>query len=176
MLVRSFEPMRALITTDNDAISDAARAVSVQSSLFCSSELRSPWGFAVDGSRVAKFHLVLDGECWLTVGDREPLRLVAGDLVLLPRGCAHSVGAGTEPPNLTLDQLLARAPLDETLTLRAGGNGDLTRLLCGGFLLGSEVPGNVLSSLPQVVLADAGALSWGETVTVPPCSTVVAAA
>jgi AraC family transcriptional regulator, activator of mtrCDE len=111
----------------------------VQSSVFCTSELHAPWGFSVERSTVAKFHLVLAGECWLTLEDREPARLTCGDLVILPGG-AHVLGAGTDRPSVSLSELLEERSLGDDLVLRIEGDGPLTGLLCGGFVLGTELP------------------------------------
>jgi AraC-like DNA-binding protein len=157
----------ALLTTQADAISDALRSLSVQSSVFCTSDLRAPWGFRVQGSTVAKFHLVLAGECWLTLDDREPARLGPGDLVLLPGGDAHSLGSGTARPSVSLDELLRERPIDDDLTLRINGHGAATRLLCGGFVVGVDLPRGAVSLLPRVLLVDAAALAlstWLEPV------------
>jgi AraC-like DNA-binding protein len=159
--------MDALATTQSDAVSEALRSLSVQSSVFCTSELRAPWGFRVESSTVAKFHLVLAGDCWLTLDDRAPTRLGAGDLVLLPGGDEHNLGAGTDRPSVSLDNLLRERALDERLTLRIDGVGEATRLLCGGFVLATDLPQSALSLLPRVLLVDAAALAlsaWLEPV------------
>jgi AraC family transcriptional regulator, activator of mtrCDE len=157
----------AITDTRDDAISDVLRSLSVQSSVFCTSELHAPWGFSVERSTVAKFHLVLAGECWLTLEGREPVRLGGGDLLVLPFGDAHNLGAGTDQPRVSLNALLQERPLDDDLALRVDGDGPLTRLLCGGFVLGTELPHSVWSLLPRVLLVDAAALAlsaWLEPV------------
>lgn len=155
------EHVDVLVPPEADAVSDALRSLSVQSSVFCMSELHAPWGFTVEGSTVAKFHLVLAGSCWLTLDDRAPIRLNAGDLVLLPAGDEHTLGHGTGPASVSLDELVQKSPLLEDLTLRIDGHGPVTRLLCGGFVLGVELPHSSTSILPRVLLVDAAALAIG---------------
>jgi AraC-like DNA-binding protein len=150
-----------IVPTEADAISDALRSLSVQSSVFCMSELHAPWGFRVESSTVAKFHLVLAGSCWLRLDDRPPVRLDGGDLVLLPRGDEHSLGDGTGLPSISLGELLQNSRSVDDLTLRIGGDGAVTRLLCGGFVLGVELPHSSVSLLPRVLLVDAAALAIG---------------
>ena len=48
-----------------DGVSSLLNAVKVHSSVFCLSDLGAPWGFEVAASKIAKFHLVLEGKCWL---------------------------------------------------------------------------------------------------------------
>ena len=159
--------MEPLVSTRTDDISEALRSLSVQSSVFCTSHLRAPWGFSVEGSTVAKFHLVLAGACWLTTEDRLPVQLGPGDLVLLPSGDAHALGSDTESPSVSLNELLEQSLFEDDLTLHVNGDGALTRLLCGGFVLGAGLPSSGASLLPRVLLVDASALAvsaWLEPV------------
>lgn len=143
--------MRLLNPARADAISELLAELTVHSSVYCLSELRAPWGFEVDGANVAKFHVVLEGECWLQVDGTGPLRLVAGDLVILPGGERHCVSDKQDSPVLGLDLLIADHFLADQARLRYGGDGPRTRLLCGGFALGGANPAQVLTLLPQIL-------------------------
>jgi AraC-like DNA-binding protein len=127
--------------------------------VFCTSDLRAPWGFRVEPSTVAKFHLVLAGVCCLSLDDGDPIQLGPGDLVLLPRGDAHCLSDGTETPQVSLNELLIKAPLGDDLTLRIDGEGPVTRLLCGGFVLGTDLPATVAQSYPRLLQIDAATLA-----------------
>ena len=118
--------MDPVVITQGDAVSDVLRLLSVESSIFCSSELHAPWGFTVEGSTVGKFHLVLAGSCLLRLDGREPVGLGPGDLVLLPGGDAHSLSDGNDQPSLSLDELLAESRFGDDLTLRIDGDGAIT--------------------------------------------------
>jgi AraC-like DNA-binding protein len=140
-------------------VSDVLRSLTVQSSVFCTSDLRAPWGFRVERSTVAKFHLVLAGHCMLLLDDNEPVRLGPGDLVLLPRGDAHALSDGTGPPSVLLSELLDATPPGDDLTLQIGGDGPQTRILCGGFVLGTDLPAPIAQSYPRFLRMDAAALA-----------------
>jgi AraC-like DNA-binding protein len=135
------------------------RALSVQSSVFCTSDLRAPWGFHIEQSSVSKFHLVLAGRCWLRLDDGQPVLLGPGDLVLIPRGDAHCLGDGTDCSSVSLAELLAGTALGDDLTLRIDGDGPRTRILCGGFMLGQDLPAVVTQSYPRLLRVDAAALA-----------------
>jgi AraC-like DNA-binding protein len=111
----------------------------------------APWGFRVDGAGIAKFHLVLAGGGWLTVDGQAPVRVEGGDLVVLPRGHAHTMADDTGSAVTALDHLLALHPVDERSRARFGGDGPRTRLLCGGFALGDAGPEPTLQVLPDVL-------------------------
>ncbi len=131
--------MDLLNNTANDAIADALSAIRVRSSVYCLSELRAPWGFAVEGADMAKFHLVLEGQCWLEPAGHDPVRLRDGDLVILGGGHGHVMRDEAGSAVVGLDSLVDSHPLDASGRLSYGGTGASTRLLCGGFGLTNPV-------------------------------------
>jgi AraC-like DNA-binding protein len=157
-LVRAFGQkgliMRLLTATARDSIDELLAGLKVESTVYCLSELQAPWGFRVDGESVAKFHLVLDGGCWLRINGDDPLWLNVGDLVVLPRGEEHAVSDEPETPAPDLERILAGHPLDAEARLFYGGQGSHTRLLCGGFVLAEAVPAALSALLPRLVRVD----------------------
>jgi len=159
--------VQLLNTPPRDAVTELLTALTVHSSVYCLSELRAPWGFEVGGANVAKFHLVLEGKCWLHADGISPVHLSAGDLVILSRGERHMMRDEMTSPVVGLDDLIADHPLDEQARLQCGGTGPLTRLLCGGFALGGPIPAPLLALLPRVLHMDAvstGVIAWLEPV------------
>jgi len=67
--------MQRLNTAPHDTVTELLATLRVRSTVYCLSELREPWGFEVDGTNVAKFHLVLAGTCWLNLAGHDPVRL-----------------------------------------------------------------------------------------------------
>src|SRR5512133_1442392 len=53
------------ISPPSDDLAVVLKAVNVRSTILCRSHFTAPWGFRVDGSDLAKFHVVLDGAAWL---------------------------------------------------------------------------------------------------------------
>jgi AraC family transcriptional regulator, alkane utilization regulator len=134
---------------DEDVVNDVLTSLRVRSTVYCQSELRAPWGFAVRAREVSAFHLVIDGNCWLEVDDlAEPVRLDRGDLVLLMTGRGHRMRDAPTSEIEWLDDILARAPKQRS-SLRYGGSGPRTELLCGGFMVeGAQVNPLVLAMPP----------------------------
>ena len=145
---------RLLTAPTRDSIDGLLADLRVNSSVYCLSELRAPWGFRVEGRDVAKFHLVLEGRCWLRIDGADPVGLREGNLVMLPRGEGHSVSDDLDSPVRSLDRILADHPLDSDARLFYGERGGRTRLLCGGFVLADAVPGALLALLPTVIRID----------------------
>jgi AraC-like DNA-binding protein len=148
--------MRLLNDAPRDTVTELLAALKVSSSVLCLSDLGAPWGFAVEGANIAKFHLVLEGACWLRAPGVDPVRLGTGELAILPRGERHTVSDEPGSPVTGLDQLIADHPLDAEARLRCGGDGPRTRLLCGGFALSDPQPVPLLALLPPVLTIDPG--------------------
>jgi AraC-like DNA-binding protein len=148
----------------DDGLSGVLRQVHVRSVVYCLSDFTAPWGFSVDSSPVAKFHVVLEGEAALTVGEAEPLPLTTGDLVLLPHGDSHAIADRAGSAVRQLDAILADHPVDGGGRLRYGGAGQLARLLCGGYELDPELPAELAELLPPVLTLDSssGLSRWLE--------------
>src|SRR5262249_61703964 len=107
-------PMELLTARRSDDLSALLERINVRSVVYCVSDLGAPWGFRVDGSTAAKFHLVLDGQATLTLDDPGGTRvtLAAGELVLLAHGSGHMMqdrGGSSPRP---LDHILAGGPTD----------------------------------------------------------------
>ena len=148
------EPVGA---TASDPIGEVLTALSVRSSVFCLSELTAPWAFSVDGAPLSKFHLMLSGSGWLSVGADTPILLRAGDLVLLPRGQAHTMADEPGVKAVPLDELIAEHSVDGGSRITYGGAGPMTRLLCGAFSVADDQ--KVLPLLPDVLRVDADSVA-----------------
>ena len=138
---------------DPDGLSELLLRLTVNSTVFCFF-MSSPWGFKVPARAVPAFHILTAGGGWLEVeGQPEPIRLSAGDLVILPRGESHMVrdsprGASSSLPSL--DRILAETPsVNGRLSL--GGGGGRSELLCGGFAVDPIAGRQLLDALPPVI-------------------------
>ena len=149
----------------DDGLSVLLREVNVRSVVYCLSDFAAPWGFRVERSPVAKFHVVLHGAASLALGDGDPVALAPGDLVLLPHGDGHVMQDQPSSPVRHLDQILADHPVDEAGRMSYGGDGPRTRLLCGGFELRPALPDDLAEILPVLLVLDvavAGLTRWLE--------------
>jgi hypothetical protein len=132
-------PMDKIGPDSEDGLSSILREVNVRSAVYCLSDFSAPWGFRVENSPAAKFHVILHGAAWLSIGNMAPVSLRTGDLVLLPSGHGHTVADEPGSPARDLDGILAEHRVDEAGRLAYGGDGAPARLLCGGFELRSAL-------------------------------------
>jgi AraC-like DNA-binding protein len=141
------------VTPNPDDLSEMLDAIRVRSVVYCRSELGAPWGFRVGASPHAKFHLVLSGAAVLSVdGAGDDIALAAGDLVLLAHGSGHVIRDTSLSRIRDLDQILQDHPVDSAGTMRYGGRGPTTLLVCGGFdTVGFD---GLLAWLPPLMVTD----------------------
>jgi AraC family transcriptional regulator, alkane utilization regulator len=144
--------MRSLGTFDqSDGLSQLLLRLSVNSTVYCLSEMTAPWGFRVAARSSPAFHLLTAGSAWLEVeGQPDPIRLAAGDLVILPRGEGHTVRDSPKSPVMWLDRILADTP-PVNGHLAHGGGGERSELVCGGFVIERLTGRPLIEALPTVV-------------------------
>lgn len=136
----------------NDGVSEMLRSLRVRTTVFCRSDMRAPWGFGVRAHGRAAFHVLLEGRCTLEVaGVDEPVKLEAGDLVVLPRGPGHTLRSDRDAPVEWLDDILHRTP-PVAGRLRYGGRGARTDLICGVFAIEDREAVPILKAIPTVAL------------------------
>src|SRR5262245_23256242 len=142
-----------------DLLSAVLRELRFENAGYRQLELRAPWAISFAQADLRGMHLVLAGACELALGDEPVLRLGPGDLVLATRADPHvlrSPGARVRPMPST--ELAQPSPGG---TLRAGGGGERTSVLCGAFLVGNAAH-PALAGLPRIVHvpAEAGGAEW----------------
>lgn len=132
-----------------DVLANVLSVTRLGNSVLNQSELLPPWGMEVDNYSIAAVHVVQSGTCWLRLGrPSTPMRLEAGDLVLVARGLRHSLSDGprtkVEPYETCLAKMAQRLE-------RGEASFDSTMILCAAFEFTQEGPHPLLSVLPDVI-------------------------
>src|SRR5687768_17127178 len=130
-------------SAEMDVLTDVLQTVRVSSVCYGRVELGAPWGLKVGASESAAFHVLLRGSCWLEVeGMGEPVSLTSVDLFALPHGKAHILRDSLETPARPLQELIPCGEPSEPgcggargmgKTIRVGGQGASSTLVCGAF-------------------------------------------
>jgi AraC-like DNA-binding protein len=101
--------------------------------------------------RLVIYHMVSEGRASARLASGAEVALEAGDIVVIPHGDAHSVWNGS--PMRWHDMLpeAQRALAGDLRVSRAGGDGEITRFVCGYF--GCDKPAGhlLLAGLPPIM-------------------------
>jgi AraC-like DNA-binding protein len=160
-----------------DALSDVLKAANLTGGVFLHAEMSAPWCLATKVSpdhcgpalgaapHLIPYHYVLEGQMHMRMdgGAEEALVLDAGQVVVLPRNDLHFMGSDLTLPPVPGRRIMQLPAPGQLWSMRHGGTGPVTRIVCG--FLGCDGPDTnpVLASLPAVVkltLEEGAAAEW----------------
>ncbi len=146
-----------------DAFSEILSGVKLNGAVFFTAEFSAPWGVSAPGSKtmtatvapgaehLVLYHLVVEGAAVIELLDGQSTEVGPGDVVIFPNGDAHHMSSGkdaTRPfPNYGIN---AKIQARELSPLRAGGGGNISRLVCGYMTCDPYLSRPILSGLPAV--------------------------
>ena len=142
---------------------DLLRAIRLRSSVYFRPEFRAPWGVSI-ADHGTIFHIVVRGRCCLQLkGAAEPVQLSDGDFVVVTRGDPHTLRDAPDTAAVDFfDLAKCRAP-DKDPIFSAGGDGPITRFVCGGMQFENGASDPLLAVLPPLLHVKAsreGGRSW----------------
>jgi len=155
-----------------DALSRTLRVVRLVGAIFIQGKFTAPWCYQSPPADVAApllepgaekvviFHLVTQGDCYVTFDGMAPVKLVAGDAVIFPRGDAHCMASDPAQAggmDVQLDKLLTRRPR----LLNYGGGGAGTEIVCGYLACDARLAQMLLTGLPRLVRVNVRGTSSG---------------
>jgi AraC-like DNA-binding protein len=148
-----------------DPLSEVLRSVRLSGGLFLSAHFTSPWCIGVSmapdvcapflgkPAQLIGYHVVIQGELLIAFESEPPVKVSAGEIVLMPRNDDHTLAneAGIEP--VSARDLIRRTPDGGLFRIDHGGGGAATRIVCG-FLASEENCNPLISTLPRILKID----------------------
>src|SRR6478609_1336015 len=117
-----------------DVLSDVLSVTRMGATVIAQAELVPPWGLEVDPIAEAHVHVVQRGTCWLrTSGERRPVRLGSGDVVMIRGGVGHSICDDPKTKPLPYREVLEAMPR-RLSALPASRAHDTTVVLCAKYV------------------------------------------
>ena len=158
-------------TSEPDPLSDVLRTVRLTGALFFLWHVSWPYVTPVPSGRafapivlpaaqqIISYHILTHGSCWGALIGEAPMRLEAGDILLIPHGDAYVMSSSAQAcmatrfemePSLQFFRTMAAGELPFVVE-EGGGGTTSTHVICG--FLGCDVrPFNpVLAALPRLV-------------------------
>jgi len=136
-----------------DTLSDVLAVTRLKGTVYFSAELRAPWGVTLPQRSRAPFYAVTQGRCEITVdgGPSSSVSLGPGGLVVLPGGIGHTLASSSTAIASSLEQFVARYPMDDGGHLKALDGGGPTTSLIGGFFELERAPEPLVTILPPII-------------------------
>lgn len=139
-----------------DTLSLILDDIRLHGAVFRESQLSAPWSLRLHTPGLTAFHIVARGGGWLLRAGAEPLRLQAGDIVLLPDGPEHRV---QDEPASTVSPYDLGPELEQLQIgpLRLGQQAATTSILSGHFRFDVNLARPLIAALPPVMHLRSGA-------------------
>lgn len=139
----------------SDLLSEVFSTLRLRSQLYFKTDFKGPYAIELPHEqRRIRFHLVLQGTCWLTPDGMEPQLLNEGDLVLVPDGVAQVISHNetyhySRP--IALAKAMEQGHFADGAFVYGSGEGRC-RLLCGFCQFDEDIDHPVLINLPSLLV------------------------
>jgi AraC-like DNA-binding protein len=146
-----------------DALSEALASVRMTGAIFYHAECTAPWGFRVPlledvahvlapgTERLVSYHLVTHGKAVVCFPGEEDIPIIAGDILIIPHGDAHTVSNGSPSAFIDSGASLGSFLAGDLTTMQLGGGGELTQFVCGYFGCERHADRLFLAGLPLMI-------------------------
>ncbi|MGB2691134.1 MAG: AraC family transcriptional regulator [Thermodesulfobacteriota bacterium] len=149
-----------------DTLSEILTTINLSGTVYKRVNLSSPWGIEFDSGIYARFHMVVSGQSWLNIKDtNEQIHMSAGDIVVFPRGDAHSLYDNPRSKLVTAYEVLEA--INNNRPMFAGDKVD-TVFVGGHFEFDRNLNHPLIDALPRFIHitdSERTELSWLETAT-----------
>jgi len=145
-----------------DPLSDVLSLLKPRNTLVRGFDVGGPWSIGFAAHAGVKCYAVVSGQAWLAMeGVAEPVRLQAGDCLLLPRGRPFRLASDLDLPPVDAEMFVSAAGDGHVATLNGGGD---CFGIGGWFDFAGRHADILLGVLPPIVHirkdADRAALRW----------------
>ena len=160
-----------------DVLSEVLKAIRLDGAFFYNAEFTSPWSFREPASAVVAphlspsaghliiYHLITEGRCAANLEGGKPIGVGSGDIVIFPHGDAHILGNGSTQ-TIDLEMRLQEILSGGMKLARAGGGGEVTKIVCGYMSCDPQLSSALMAGLPpmfRVPIRDGPGGQWLET-------------
>ena len=148
-----------------DALSELLRVIRLSGTELRDAELN--WNGAVEtgqpsaiadrlapgAERIIPYHSVVQGACYVELKGQKPVELAAGHVIMFPHGDVHVLAStpGLRPLQITTDAVVKLTRPDSIASVRYGGEGAQTRLICGFFACDEMLSEQLVARLPKLI-------------------------
>lgn len=141
-----------------DIFDDILTTLDLKGSLYFRTDFTAPWAVTVPQHvQAARFHLVIQGRCYVQIEAGPSVELGPGDLILIPAGKSHVLSSTSVKCAPPLETVLKDANYqgDGVLVVGEGDPDASTQLVCGHFNFRADADHPLIRALPNHILTSA---------------------
>jgi len=138
-----------------DMLASVLSTASVRGAVAATVNAGGSWGLRMSEVPGAAFHAITSGAAYLDVDGHDPIRMMPGDVVLLPTGVEHALLASPGARAKPFDHLAAEKALDEGGTMVIGDSPASTQVVCASYGQDPAARWSPFDALPSVVYVPA---------------------
>ena len=139
-----------------DVLADVLANLRLRGQMYFRTEFVGSWGVTLpEDHNTIRIHLVVQGQCWVTVsGGNEPILLREGDFALVPHGAAQTLSDSPHADAVSLETLLNGGSLGDDGIFRHGNreSKQQARLVCGFCNFDEELNHPLFLGLPPILV------------------------
>lgn len=139
-----------------DVLDDVLDTLDLSGSLYFRTDFSAPWSVTVPVlTGAARFHMVVQGQCTVTMPGDRVVTLNPGDLILIPRGQTHILSDSPVESAPPLETVLEQVQYDGegVLVVGEGDPSASTQLICGHFTFRQRADHAMLRAMPDYFVA-----------------------
>jgi len=145
-----------------DVLSDVLRVIRLSGAVFFTAEFSSPWAIVSPPSKnlasliipnaecFSIFHVLTEGSCWASVKGEPAVRMIAGDVLVVPQGDEHVMASDPTVKPTPMNEILHQLPTPGMPPVVYGCGGEVARFVCG-FLHCDQKFNPLFGTLPKLL-------------------------
>ena len=138
--------------TSVDPLGEALHIFRMSGVFYTRSDFSAPWGLLLPPMKGSlMFHFVTSGSCRMEVAGAPSCLLKFGDLALIPHGEGHRLASGPGNFGEKLFDLPREIVSERYETLRHGGGGPATTMICGAVRFDHPAAQQLVNLLPRFI-------------------------
>ncbi len=139
-----------------DPLGEALHLLRMNGAFYCRTEMSAPWGMAMPAMPGHLwFHVVTAGRCLLRTADGETRTMSQNELFLVPHGQGHALLSEPGVATPSVMDLPRDLVSDRYESLRHGGGGPVTHMICGAIRFDQPSARHLIEVLPKTMHVDA---------------------
>lgn len=137
-----------------DVLADILDTIGLKATVYFRTEFYPPFGIAVPSyRRAARFHLIVQGQCFVRLQDGTTIAALPGDLVFVPGGQSHLLSSEAAGQCRVLDDVIAQAGFkgQGPFVVGHGLESASCQMVCGHFDFAEGADHPLLRSAPAIL-------------------------